>query len=152
MIRVRPRQRKGKKRAPARFKRFWFYSCWRKLSNVGGYKINAWYNLSWLLQSCCHLNAKEELSVTSKLSETYSVTNQGSGWRRDVVNQWSEFQLAQRYAGRPWLCSSGNVSTCFSCGTSKWPRRAAGQPRRLAVLCTVSCPGNRHRRYEFKIQ
>ena len=34
------------------------------VSNVGPYKRNAFYNLSYLLQTYCHLSTNEKLSIS----------------------------------------------------------------------------------------
>jgi len=51
------------------------------VSNVGGYKRSAWCNLSCLLQTYCHLNTNEKLSVSWQFLETGGVISYGSGWR-----------------------------------------------------------------------
>ena len=53
-----------------------------------------WYNLSCLLQTYCHVNTKDTLSVNWQFLEIYGLTNHGMVWRKDV-NQWleSEFRI-----------------------------------------------------------
>ena len=63
------------------------------LSNVGGYKRNAWFSWSCLLQTYCYLSINEKLSVCRQFWENYGVTICGSAWRKDVVSQCLEFGL-----------------------------------------------------------
>ena len=76
---------------PSAFRWFGFSSA--GLSNLGGYRRNAWYNLSCLLESYLHLNTNEKLSVSWQVVETCGVKNYGSGWRKDVVKQYLEFNM-----------------------------------------------------------
>ena len=55
------------------------------VSNMGGNKSNAWYNLSCLSQIYCHLSSNEKLSVSWQFRETYGVTNYGNGGRTGVT-------------------------------------------------------------------
>ena len=55
----------------------------------------------------CHLNTNEKLSISWLFSETYGVTNYGSGWRKDVVNQCLESGPDRKWVAnlayiRPW--------------------------------------------------
>ena len=60
------------------------------ISNISGYKRNAWYNLSCLLQGYFHLSTNEKLFVSWQFFQTYGVISYGSGWKKDV-NQCLEF-------------------------------------------------------------
>ena len=62
------------------------------ISNVGGYKRNAWYKLSCLLQIYCHL-----MSVSWQFLETYGITNYCSGWRKGVINECLGFVFWLNY-------------------------------------------------------
>ena len=59
------------------------------------YKRNVWYNLSCLLQTYCCLSIIEKLRYLTVFWDLWCVINYGSGWRKDVVNQWLEFGQQQ---------------------------------------------------------
>ena len=67
--------------------------CWCKQRGLPWNKRNAWY----LLHTCCHLSSNERLLVSWQVLESYGVTNYGSRWRKDVVNQCLEFEPEDDY-------------------------------------------------------
>ena len=71
------------------------------VSNEGGYKRNARYELS--VTNLLPLQQQQK-TVSWQFSETYGVTSRGSGWKKSVVDQRFEFgdvnDLA--YTSREW--------------------------------------------------
>ena len=78
------------------------------ISNVGGYKRNAWYNLTCLLQTCCHLRSKEKLSV---------------GWHCDS----SVFRDRWRDQLRQWLEEGRHKPVLGGSSSSNWARQLCGR-------------------------
>ena len=72
---VNPRHKKRKKRKFYLDSNDFGFIC-SGVSNVGGYKRSAWYNLSCLLQAYCPVT---ETSVSWQFFKTY-----GSGWRKAI--------------------------------------------------------------------
>ena len=77
--------------------------------------IDTWYNLSCLLQTCCHLSTNETLSVSWQLLFyiyifffilAYGLISYGSGWRKDVENPCLEFETRFGYSCTMFLTPS----------------------------------------------
>ena len=88
----------------SRFKWFWFYSFCAGKSDVSGYKRNAWYNLSVT-------NLLPSKHQWKTVRETYGVTNYGSGWRKDVVNQCLEVAVTAKSGVAYWRCIAASPAS-----------------------------------------
>ena len=73
------------------------------------YKTDVWCNLSCLWQTYYCLSTNEKLLVSWQFCGPYGVTKYGygSGWRKDVVNQYLESQYALV------ACDSQRVTSLF---------------------------------------
>ena len=53
---------------------------------MSSYNVKAWYNLSYPLQTYCHLSVNAKLSASWRLGETYGIIKNGSGRKKNSAS------------------------------------------------------------------
>ena len=84
------------KKVPSRFKRFWFYLNWHKQhGNIKQTSVIIWV--------ACNKRTTVWTPIKHwQFSGPYGVTKYGSGWRKEVVNQFWEFDLLSVPLAHRW--------------------------------------------------
>ena len=124
---------------------------------------NAWYNLSYLLQTYCHISTtttnnnkwhQQQLSFGWQFFETCMWRNQfDRGWRKDVVNQCLEFVF--RTAPDSTIIGTYDDS-CINCPSRRGseflhPRSPVVEPRTGAYVMKSCVAGLMCCHWGFKV-